>query len=102
MPVVFQVDFPFNGPWGEDLAAAMADLSADIAGEPGLIWKIWTENPDTGRAGGVYLFETGEAARNYAAKHLERLEAFGVSGIVHHQFQINESLSGITRFTGKG
>lgn len=41
-PVLLQFDFPFRGPWGAALADAMKGLAADIAGEPGLIWKMWT------------------------------------------------------------
>lgn len=98
MPVILQVDFPFPGPWGEDLATAMMDLARDIAGEPGLIRKIWTESPETGRAGGLYLFETSAAARAYADKHIARLESFGITGIQAQHFAINETLSRVTRF----
>lgn len=96
MAFVFQVDFPFSGPWGAEMASAMGDLARDIAGEPGLIRKIWTENPETGRAGGLYLFETSEAAQAYAAKHLPRLESFGITGIVAQHFAVNHALSEIT------
>jgi hypothetical protein len=98
MPVVLQVDFPFSGPWGQDMASAMEGLAQDIAAEPGLIWKIWTENPETGRSGGIYLFDTPEQARAYADKHIARLGAFGIAGVVAHHFAVNDALSAITRF----
>jgi len=97
MSVLLQVDFPFQGPWGDEMAAAMEGLAQDIAAEPGLTWKIWTENAATGRAGGIYLFATAEAAAAYAEKHLARLGSFGITGIVAHQFDINTPLSRITR-----
>ena len=97
MTVLLQVDFPFQGPWGEEMAAAMEGLAKDIASEPGLIWKIWTENAATGRAGGVYLFATAEAASAYATKHLARLGDFGITGIVAHPFEVNSTRSRITR-----
>lgn len=97
MTVLLQVDFPFKGPWGNEMAKAMDGLAQDIATEPGLIWKIWTENPATERAGGVYLFATPAAAEAYAAKHLARLATFGITGIVAHHFTVNEPLSRITR-----
>ena len=96
MAYILQVDFPFTGPWGAEMTSAMSGLAQDIAAEPGLIRKIWTENPETQRAGGLYLFETSTAAKAYADKHLPRLESFGISGIVAHQFAVNHALSEIT------
>lgn len=96
MAHVLQVDFPFDGPWGDEMAEAMHDLAVDIASEPGLIRKIWTENSETRRAGGLYLFETAEAAKAYADKHLARLAGFGITGIVAHHFAVNHALSEIT------
>jgi hypothetical protein len=98
MTTVLQVDFPFHGPWGSEMAEAMNGLAQDIASEPGLIWKIWTENAATGMSGGIYLFTTAEGAKAYAEKHLARLAAFGITGIVAHHFTVNAPLSEITRF----
>ncbi len=98
MAIILQVDFPFAGPWGDEMAAAMEGLAQDIAGEPGLQWKIWTENAQTQRAGGIYCFDTAEAAQAYADKHLARLASFGITGIVAHHFAINAPLSKVTRF----
>ena len=92
-----QFDFPFAGPWGDDMAGAMQGLAQDIATEPGLLWKIWTENPEEGRAGGIYLFSSPEAAAAYREKHSARLGDFGITGIVAHSFQVNGPLSAITR-----
>ncbi len=92
-----QFDFPFSGPFGAEMSAAMADLAQSIATEPGLLWKIWTENPETGEAGGVYLFADPASADAYIAKHTARLQAFGVSGIRARSFAVNEALSRIDR-----
>ncbi|WP_303787105.1 monooxygenase [Azovibrio restrictus] len=92
-----QFDFPYAGPFGAEMSAAMADLARDIAGEPGLLWKIWTENPETGEAGGIYLFADAASADAYIAKHSARLQAFGVSGIRARSFAVNETLSRIDR-----
>ena len=92
-----QFDFPFAGPWGEEMAGAMQGLAQDIATESGLLWKIWTENPEEGRAGGIYLFSSPEAAAAYREKHSTRLGGFGITGIVAHSFQVNGPLSAITR-----
>jgi hypothetical protein len=98
MTHVLQVDFPYPGPFGAAMATDMAGLAQDIAAEPGLIWKIWTENAETGRAGGIYLFQTPAQAEAYATKHLARLAAFGITGIVAHHFAVNGPLSAATRF----
>jgi hypothetical protein len=92
-----QFDFPYAGPWGADMAGAMDGLAQDIAAEPGLVWKIWTENAAEGRAGGIYVFETAEAAEAYREKHARRLATFGITGIVARSFAINDALSRITR-----
>ena len=31
-------------------------MAESIAAEPGLVWKIWTEDRKVARAGGIYLF----------------------------------------------
>lgn len=40
MQVILQVDFPYQGPWGEQMADAMKTLAESINDEPGFIWKI--------------------------------------------------------------
>lgn len=95
--ILLQFDFPFAGPWGTELASTMTELASEINAEPGLLWKIWTENPTTGRAGGVYLFSNQEDADRYCSKHTTRLQAFGISGIVAHSFNVNIDLTTITR-----
>ncbi len=92
-----QFDFPYSGPWGAEMAGAMADLAHDIAAEDGLVWKIWTENRETGRAGGIYVFETPEAAAAYTEKH-----SCPAGCLWHHRHQraeldVNSDLSAITR-----
>ena len=97
MAVLLQVDFPYGGPWGEAMAEAMQGLAASIAGEPGLIWKIWTENAEAGEAGGIYLFADRASAEAYRTMHTARLEGFGVRGIRARMFDVNPALSAIDR-----
>ena len=78
MPVLLQVDFPFSGPWGDEMSTALKGLAESIAQEPGLIWKIWTENTATHEAGGIYLFADRASAEAYLAMHTARLKGFGV------------------------
>lgn len=97
MAFILQVDFPFTGPWGDEMAEALAPLAASIAAEPGLLWKVWTEDAASGTAGGVYLFETWQAAEAYLDMHSRRLEGFGVSGIRARIFSTNPRLDALTR-----
>lgn len=96
MAVVFQVDFPKDGPFGEKSFNAMKGVAEDIAAQPGLIWKIWTENSETKEAGGVYLFEDMAAAQAYFKMYEPALRAEGFD-IRARFFEINDRLTEITR-----
>ena len=97
MPILLQVDFPYQGPWGEDMAQAMQGLAQSIAQEPGLLWKIWTENRDTGEAGGIYLFADRADAERYLEMHCARLLGFGIAAVNAKLFEVNLPLSRIDR-----
>lgn len=97
MQTILQIDFPFNGPFGEEMHQAMQPLAQSIVAEPGLLWKIWTENPDTQEAGGVYLFVNEDSAQNYLKKHQARLTDSGVTGIRAKFFSVNSPLSLINK-----
>lgn len=97
MNVLLQIDFPYNGPFGAEMAAAFSPLAESIAQERGLLWKIWTENSETNEAGGIYLFEDKPSAETYLKMHTARLESFGVQGIRSKLFSVNEPLSHLTR-----
>lgn len=95
--ILLQIDFPHQGPFGEEMATMMRDLAKDIATEKGLVFKLWTENEATKEAGGIYLFETLTEAQNYLDKHINRLESFGYSNIRCKTFTVNEDLSVLTK-----
>lgn len=97
MPTVLQIDFPFDGPFGEEMHHAMQALAESIIEEPGLIWKIWTENPHTKEAGGIYLFSDQACAQAYLDLHSARLTASGVQGIRAKLFEANQPLSQICK-----
>ena len=64
--------------------------------EPGLIWKIWTENAATNEAGGIYLFADRPSAGAYLT------DAPRASGLRHPEvngkiFDVNGELSAIDR-----
>lgn len=97
MQCILQIDFPFAGPFGEEMSQAMQPLAEDIANEADLLWKIWTENPDNQEAGGIYLFANQAAAERYLVKHSERLTMAGVKHIRSKFFAVNVPLSQIDR-----
>ncbi len=97
MPTLLQVDFPTEGPWGPEMSAAYAELASSIAREPGLRWKIWTEDRADGLAGGIYLFDDRAAAQAYLEMHTARLQSFGIDGIRGLIFDVNEPLTDATR-----
>ncbi|WP_027856833.1 monooxygenase [Marinobacterium jannaschii] len=93
MAKLLQVDFDFQGPFGEEMSAGLVDLARSINDEPGMIWKIWTENALEKRGGGVYLFEDEASAQAYLEMHSARLKALGVTEVRGIVFDINEPLS---------
>lgn len=97
MPYLLQVDFPYQGPWGDEMTAAMDGLAQSIAQEPGLLWKVWTENAEIGEAGGIYLFSNRPDAEAYLAMHTARLKQFGIPVVNGKIFAVNEALSRIDR-----
>lgn len=97
MPILLQIDFPFTGPWGAQMSAQLRGLAESIAQEPGLLWKIWTESPERGEAGGIYLFSDRAAAEAYLAMHTKRLRSFGVAEVNGKLFEVNGELSAINR-----
>lgn len=97
MSYLLQVDFPYSGPWGDEMSTALRELAQSIAQEPGLLWKIWTESRATGEAGGVYLFADRPSAENYLAMHSARLAEFGITPVRARIFSINSELSAHNR-----
>jgi len=95
MQTLLQIDFPFNGPFGDEMQQAMQPLAESIVQEPGLLWKIWTENPDSQEAGGIYLFSDAQSAQDYLEKHQARLTASGVTDIRAKFFAVNSALTKI-------
>ncbi|MBA4538843.1 monooxygenase [Bacillus aquiflavi] len=93
MKYLLQVDFKMDGPFGEEMSKAFVDLAKSINDEPGVIWKIWTENAAAKESGGIYLFATKEDAEKYLKMHSTRLTSFGITNIRGKIFEVNEALS---------
>ena len=95
MTYLLQVDFKMEGPYGEEMSNDFAELAQSINDEPGMIWKIWTEDAAAKVAGGIYLFETKETAQTYLEMHSARLTSFGIQDIRGKIFENNVALSSI-------
>lgn len=106
MPMLLQIDFldtrPSQVDKQEDKVAALIPLAQSIVETPGLIWKIWTENPETQEAGGIYLFEDEASLDNYLTMHSARLKNMGIEHINAKKFQVNQPLTEITHGKLKG
>lgn len=95
--ICLEIDFPYSGPTGDDMAEEFKELAESISEEQGLIWKIWIENSETSEAGGVYMFEDIDSCNNYLDMHMKRLQSFGIKDIRSKVFSVNEKLSAITK-----
>ena len=98
MPLMLlQIDFKTDRPPSKENTDDLTQLAQVIANTPGLIWKIWTENPTTHEAGGIYLFEDEASLDTYLEVHTNRLSQMGISSINAKKFQVNTRLSEITK-----
>ncbi len=95
MQKLLQVDFSFEGPFGEEMTAMLSELAESINNEPGMIWKIWTENEAKQLGGGIYLFADEQSAQAYLEMHTVRLTKMGISDIRGVIFDMNKALSQI-------
>ncbi len=95
MKKLLQMHFPFQGPFGDEMATQLKELAESINHEPGFIWKVWTESSQNQEAGGIYLFENEATALAYVEKHTARLKSFGVDEVIYKMFDINEALTQI-------
>ncbi|WP_417548533.1 monooxygenase [Marinobacter segnicrescens] len=96
MPYILQIDFPYAGPWGEEMNSAMQGVAASILEEPGLIWKIWTTDEPSQEAGGIYLFREQASAQAYLTMHADRLKSLGVLNVRAKIFEVHEGLTKLT------
>ncbi|UYO73926.1 YdhR family protein [Halomonas qinghailakensis] len=74
------------------MTKAMITPAESINHEPGLIWKIWTENADQQLAGRIYLAGSRANAEANCEMHTARLEVTGINVITLYT---NTTLSAI-------
>jgi len=64
--VILQVNYSYKGISRADWEKRYTDAVAQkFLAVDGLAWKIWLDAPDEPRVGGIYMFETMEAAQAY-------------------------------------
>lgn len=97
MKTLLQIDFSFDGPFGEDMSKELKDLAETINQESGFIWKIWTESEKEKEAGGIYLFEDEPSALSYLEMHTARLKQFGIEEVHGKIFDVNTPLTEINK-----
>jgi len=95
---IVQVNFKLNVPVSDflNLCDSVAETFANV---PGMRWKIWLLNEGETEAGGIYLFETEEAANAYLTGPLfaEVRKMPQLRDISVKTFGVMENVSAITR-----
>lgn len=96
--ILLQMNFDFDiEMMGSRLSENGKPLAESLNREEGFISKIWIENPDTGKGGGIHLFDNLENASKFAKKHSERLISIGASNLDIQYFDVNEPLSKVNK-----
>ena len=96
--LILQVNMNYSIPRAE-LEDAWLGAAQPIADTPGLVWKVWLMNEVEKEAGGIYLFESEEAAHAYVSGPIvAALKASpAVSNISAKMFSLLGDHSAITR-----
>lgn len=70
-----------------------------IASQKGLLWKIWIGDEGRSEVGGIYLFESEQAAKNFVSGPVfAQIKGNpGFTRVEAKLFDINEECSAITR-----
>lgn len=96
--ILLQINFDFSASMmGDHLTEQAKPLAESINLEEGFISKIWIENDQTSRSGGIYIFDTLAHAQAYAEMHLKRVEGMGAENISVEYFNVNEPLSKLNK-----
>ena len=64
---IVQINFGNDVSEAEVEARTNPEQTQAIADVPGLLWKVWLRSPERRESGGIYLFESREAADAYVA-----------------------------------
>jgi Putative mono-oxygenase ydhR len=71
--VMLQVNFDLDFSHNEDRAETISRARKHISEMPGLVWKLWLRDPETGRGGGFYLFKDRASADAWGKGRFETM-----------------------------
>lgn len=75
------------------------DRARQFLAVPGLAWKIWLDDEEERRAGGIYLFDTRASAQAYMdGPIVARMKANpDITDLQVRMFDVRENMTAITR-----
>jgi hypothetical protein len=95
---ILQINYQYTSSLA-DFTNLVTPMAQPISGVPGLVWKIWLLNEAGREAGGIYLFESQEAAQAFV--NSDAVKSFASHPIIANVnaklFTPDEALSKITR-----
>ena len=95
---ILQINYQFTSSLA-DFTAMVTPMAEPISGVPGLVWKIWLMNEADHEAGGIYLFESRDAAQAFT--NSEAIKSFAaqpsITNLSAKMFEPDEALSKVTR-----
>ena len=96
---IVQINFDWDVSEEEVAARSGPEQAQVFTTLPGLLWKIWLRDPQRRESGGIYLFESREAAEAYVAGPIvARIRANpGFGEVTVKVFDVREAQSRITR-----
>ena len=96
--IILQINYKINASLA-DFTSLVTPMAEPIGSFPGLVWKIWLINEAELEGGGIYLFESLEAAQGFV--NAPAVQAFGahpmISALNAKFFEPDEVLSKVTR-----
>lgn len=92
---IVQINYKLEGPRDKYLEENLP-YAQPIADTPGLLWKIWTINEQTGEAGGVYFFEDAASVQSFLDGPIIT-EMKGDPSLIIKTFDVLEELTTTTR-----
>lgn len=98
MPVIVKMSYTYSADPKEWAAAYTDERAKMFLAVPGLIWKIWLDEPNERLSGGIFLFETREYAEAYLASPLGSRAKHNpkLSDLRIELFEIREEMTRIT------
>ena len=96
--IILQINYKINASLA-DFTAFVTPMAEPIGSFPGLVWKIWLINEAELEGGGIYLFESLEAAQSFVnAPAVQGFAAHPMIGALNAKFfEGDEALSKVTR-----